>query len=67
MDNYAVRKKIIINYHFSIINLERSKIFKGFSIFPVTAAAAATAIPLKRVRAPGPCRPSKLRLEVDTQ
>ena len=35
-------------------------------IFPVIAAAAATNGDASIVRAPGPCRPSKLRLLVDT-
>src|SRR5213596_692522 len=34
---------------------------------PVTAAAAAIAGDIKCVRAPGPCRPTKLRFEVDAQ
>ena len=33
---------------------------------PVIAAAAATKGLAKSVRAPGPCRPSKLRFEVET-
>src|SRR5690554_4483952 len=40
--------------------------YYGSVIFPFTAAAAATRGPAKMVRAPGPCRPSKLRLEVET-
>ena len=39
---------------------------RGSEITPVTAAAAATATPDSIVRAPGPCRPSKLRFEVET-
>ena len=38
----------------------------GSVITPVIAAAAAVSGLARRVREPGPCRPSKLRLDVDT-
>src|SRR5207302_2455522 len=40
--------------------------FLTSAIAPLTAAAAAIAGLARWVRAPGPCRPTKLRLEVDT-
>ena len=37
------------------------------AIAPASAAAAAIAGDIRWVRAPGPCRPAKLRLEVAAQ
>ena len=39
---------------------------RGSVIHPVTAAAAATSGEAKSVLAPGPCRPSKFRFDVET-
>ena len=48
------------------INIETNINSRGSVITPVTAAAAATNGLANNVREPGPCRPSKLRLLVDT-
>ena len=51
---------------FFIIVIQSYKNFLGSVISPVIAVAAATKGPASIVRAPGPCLPSKFRLEVDT-